>query len=200
MTTHANHGPGSQHARQRFASAARRVRSVSDCTLRCNRAASVDGEGCRVAVLRSAIVVFGVLLMAVIPANAVDLDQLTVVTLARDGSWGVARAGSQGPAIAAAIRTCRAMAGTASDCGAQFTTVRSGWVIASLCGGRKIVVAAETREAAEQAMLLREYNLKPLHGPDMPPCRRVVTVNPTGATVTPERQDLGEPEATLARP
>jgi hypothetical protein len=131
------------------------------------------------------------LLTAVIPASAVDLDELTVVTLARDGSWGVARAGSQGPAIAAAIRACRAMAGTASDCGAQFTTVRSGWVIASLCGVRKVIAAAETREAAEQAMLLREYNLKPLHGPDMPPCRRVVTVNPTGATVTPERQDLG---------
>jgi hypothetical protein len=144
------------------------------------------------------IVAFDVLLTDVIPASAVDLDELTVVTLARDGSWGVARAGSQGPAIAAAIRACRAMTGTASDCGAQLTTVRSGWVIASLCGDRKVIVAAETREAAEQATL-REYNVKRLHGPDMPPCRRVVTVDPTGATVTPERQDLGEPEAALAR-
>jgi hypothetical protein len=45
-----------------------------------------------------------------VAAGAVDLDELTVVTLARDGSWGVATAGSTGEAIAAAARACRAMA------------------------------------------------------------------------------------------
>ena len=54
--------------------------------------------------LRLLRLAFGILLAATIPVAAVDLDELTVVTLARDGSWGVATAGSQGQAIAAAIR------------------------------------------------------------------------------------------------
>jgi hypothetical protein len=97
-----------------------------------------------------------------IAATAVDLDELTVVTLARDGSWGVATAASQGPAIAGAIRDCRAMAGGANDCGAQFATTRGGWVVAKLCGDHKIIVTAETRQAADQAALARELALKRL--------------------------------------
>src|SRR5262245_25077131 len=113
------------------------------------------------------------------PAPALDLDELTVVTLAQDGSWGVATAGSQGPAIAAAIHDCQAMAAAApSDCGAQFTTTRGGWVIAALCGDHKIIVAADTREAAEQAALARETSLKGLYA-----CTRVVTVNPRGVVL-----------------
>ena len=120
------------------------------------------------------------LLSVAIPAKAVDLDELTVATLARDGAWGVATAGSQGPAVAAAIRACRAMAGGPSDCGAQFITTRGGWIVAGLCGTYKIMVAAGTRQDAEQAALVREIVLKRLHGPDWSPCRRVLTVNPNG--------------------
>src|SRR5262245_36124970 len=94
--------------------------------------------------------------------------------MARDGSWGVATAGSQGPAIAAAIHDCRAMAGGPSDCGAQFITTRGGWVIASLCGTHKIMVTAATREDAEQAALVREVFMKRLHGAQGLPCRRVL--------------------------
>src|SRR5262245_16463715 len=57
------------------------------------------------------------LLSVTMPAKAVDLDELTVVTMARYGAWGVATAGSQGPAIAAAIHDCQVMAGGPSDCG-----------------------------------------------------------------------------------
>src|SRR5262245_22343211 len=113
-----------------------------------------------------------------IAATAVDLDELTVVTLARDGSWGVATATSQGPAIAGAIRDCRAMAGGASDCGAQFATTRGGWVVAKLCGDDKIVVTAETRQAADQAALVRELALKRLQV-----CTRVLTVGPHGVVL-----------------
>jgi hypothetical protein len=123
-------------------------------------------------------------ILLAVPAQAVDLDELTVVTLARDGSWGVATAGSQGQAIAAAIRDCRAMAAASSDCGAQFTTTRGGWVVANLCGDHKIMATAETRESAEQAALVREADLKRLHAPTLPPCRRVLTVDPRG-TVLP---------------
>src|SRR5262245_54346578 len=92
--------------------------------------------GGKIAVTAFLIAALGLLLLlsVAMPAKAVDLDELTVVTMARDGSWGVATAGSQGPAIAAAVRDCRAMAGGPTDCGAQFITTRGGWVVAKLCG------------------------------------------------------------------
>jgi hypothetical protein len=131
--------------------------------------------------LRCLVPAFCILLA--VPAKAVDLDELTVVTLARDGSWGVATAGSQGQAIAAAIRDCRAMAAAPSDCGAQFATARGGWVVASLCGDHKIIATAETLERAELAALVREADLRRLHAPNLPPCRRVLTVDPRGAVL-----------------
>jgi hypothetical protein len=131
--------------------------------------------------LRCLVPAFCILLA--VPAQAVDLDELTVVTLARDGSWGVATAGSQGQAIAAAIRDCRAMAAAASDCGAQFATARGGWVVASLCGDHKIIATAETRENAEQAALGREADLERLYASNLPPCRRVLTVDPRGSVL-----------------
>jgi hypothetical protein len=132
--------------------------------------------------LRISILVTGVLLAAN-SAKALDLDDLTVVTMAIDGSWGVAKAGSQGLAIAAAIRNCQAMAAAPSDCGAQFVTTRGGWVVANLCGDHKIIVAAETREAAEQTALSSEINLKRLYVPEMLPCKLVLVVDPRGVVL-----------------
>src|SRR5262249_25162692 len=106
--------------------------------------------------LRVSTVVFAATLPATMAANAIDLDERTVVTLARDGSGGVATAGSQGPAIAAAIRHCQEMSDTNSDCGAQFITTRGTWAVAKLCGDQKIIVAGETRDVAEQAAIKRE--------------------------------------------
>jgi len=126
---------------------------------------------------------FAILLVATVSAHAMDLDELTVVTMARDGSWGLATAGSQGQAIAAAIRDCRVMAAAPSDCGAQFATTRGGWIIANLCGDHKIIVAAETREAAELAALARERDLRRLYVQQMPPCTRVLTADPRGAVL-----------------
>src|SRR5215510_5153894 len=90
----------------------------------------------------------GIILLAT-PARAVDLDALTVVTLARDGSWGVATAGSTGEAIATAVRACRAMADAPTDCGAVLTTTHGKWVLANLCGDHQIIVGAATLENAE---------------------------------------------------
>src|SRR5262245_46421276 len=129
-------------------------------------------------------------LSVAIPAKAVDLDEPTVVTVARDGACGMSTAGSQGPAIAAAILACRAMAGGPSDCGAQFITTRGGWVIAGLCGTHKIMVAAETRQDAEQAALARVIVLKRLHGPDWSPCTRVLAVNPDGGVIASQEGPL----------
>ena len=148
---------------------------------RADRARFRSRRGGKVAVTAVLIAALGLLLLlsVALPAGAVDLDELTVVTIARDGSWGVATAGSQGPAIAAAIRDCQVMAGGPSDCGAHFITTRGKWVIATLCGDNKIIVAAETREGTEQAALVRE---RPLRGTYA--CTRILTVSPLG-TVLP---------------
>ena len=133
--------------------------------------------------LRTLLLSFGILSAAAEHAGAVDLDDWTVVTLARDGSWGVAIAGTQGQALAAAIHDCREMAAGLTDCGAQFVTSRGGWVVAKLCRDHRIIVAAPTPEAAEQAALFREIDLKELYVPDLPPCRQVLTVDPRGTVV-----------------
>jgi hypothetical protein len=109
---------------------------------------------------------------------------LTVVTLARDGSWGVATAGSTGEAIAAAVRACRSMTTRLTDCGAQFTTTRSKWVIADLCGDHPIIVGADTREVAEAAASQREIQTRRVDVADLPPCRRALTVDPAGVVTT----------------
>jgi hypoxanthine phosphoribosyltransferase len=75
----------------------------------------------------------------------------------------------------------------ANDCGAQFVTTRGGWIIANICGHHKILVAAETHEAAVQAALSRELDLKHLCDPDMPSCKNVLIVDPHGAAGGPSR-------------
>jgi hypothetical protein len=119
----------------------------------------------------------GSILLAV-PASALDLDELTVVTLASDGSWGVATAASTGEAIAAAVRDCRAMARAPTDCGARLTTTRGRWVIANLCGDHPIIVGADTRDDAEAAAIDREIQTRLIYVPALPSCRRVLTVDP----------------------
>lgn len=121
----------------------------------------------------------GILLAA--PASALDLDEVTVVTLASKGPWGVATAGSTGEAIAAAVRACRAMARAPIDCGARLTTTRGKWIIANLCGDHPILVGADTRERAEAAVIERELEIRRVYVADLPPCRRVLTVDPAGA-------------------
>jgi hypothetical protein len=115
------------------------------------------------------------------PATAIELDEVTVVTLASDGSWGVATGGSTGEAIAAAVRACRAMARPPTDCGARLTTTRGRWVIANLCGDHPIIVGADTREDAEAAAIEREIQTRLAYVPALPSCRHVLTVDPAGA-------------------
>lgn len=147
--------------------------------------------GSIVAILRFLMPAVAAYPLVTLPAEAVDLDEMTVVTLARDGSWGVAMAGSQGQAIAAAVGACRAKAAAPSDCGAQFMTTRGGWVVATLCGDHKIIVAAGTREATEQAARAREIELGRSHAAHLPPCRRVLTVDWRGAVVITGVPDSG---------
>ena len=127
------------------------------------------------------------LLMGVAQCMASDEDW-TVVTLARDGSWGVACRSTQAQAIAEAIQFCRAMAGPSSDCGAQFAATRSGWTVANLCGDHKVIATGSSLVDAEKEALIREVDLQLFYVPDLPPCRRVVTVDPSGTIVANNRQ------------
>ena len=145
----------------------------------------------RMTAIRLAIPILGVLLAATVAAQALDLDELTVATMGRDGSWGVATAGSQGQAIAAAIRDCQVMSTEPSDCGSQFTTTRGGWVVASLCGDHKVIVTGKTLEAAEEAARIREMDVRRSHLPGMPACRRVLIVDPDDAVAVMSPRHVG---------
>ena len=119
-----------------------------------------------------------------LPAYTAEVDW-TAVTLAKDGSWGVATDSSQGVAIAAAIRNCKSMSPIANDCGSLLSTIRGGWSLAILCGNYNIVVSRPTIAEAEQAALYREIDLHMFYVPDLPSCRRVLTVDPAGQIVHP---------------
>ena len=112
-------------------------------------------------------------------------EYVTVLTLARDGAWGTATETSAGRAIAFAIRDCKAMSRRVLGCGASFTTVRTGWSVAVLCGEETIIAAATQLADAERMALKREIELREVYHRDMPPCVRVVTVNPNGVVVPP---------------
>jgi hypothetical protein len=125
----------------------------------------------------------GLLLPAVLIASAPLAAQSdvewTVVTLARDGSWGVGTAELQGPAIASALRKCNAMS-RKSDCGAEFTAIRRGWILGILCGDHRVLVAARELTTAEREAQARESTLRTLYGESLPGCWRVIAVDPDG--------------------
>ena len=127
----------------------------------------------------------------IMPAAAIvpDQEDWTVVTMALEGAWGAATEPSVGQALAKAIGNCKAMSGTRIGCGAQFRAIQAGWIVASHCGDRTIVVAGRRLADAERAAREREADLRVHYAPDMPPCRRVLTVNPRGGVMAATSQD-----------
>lgn len=107
----------------------------------------------------------------------------TVVTMAPDGSWGVASEAYIYQAIAGAVAHCRHSSGPATGCGAQFTVIRAGWTIALRCGRANIIVAEPTIAAAERAAAARETELRLAHSQIIPACLHVVTIGPSGHAV-----------------
>jgi hypothetical protein len=107
----------------------------------------------------------------------------TVLTIAPDGAWGTATEPQINRAIAGAINNCKAMSGANIGCGAHFTTVQRGWSIGVRCGDQNIIVADRTLLDAEHRAVEREIELRKSYAPNMPPCVRVVTVDPNGIIV-----------------
>ena len=121
----------------------------------------------------------------VTPALAIvpDQDDWTVVTMAFDGAWGSATEPSVGQALAKAIVNCKAMSGREIGCGAESRVIQGGWILAARCGDRNILVAERELADAERAARKRETELREHYAPDLPPCRRVLTVNPRGGVM-----------------
>jgi hypothetical protein len=109
----------------------------------------------------------------------------TVLTMASNGSWGAATDDTFGAALAAAIAHCNRRFREAIGCGALQTTMRAGWSFGIRCGDKNILVAEKTLREAEQAAIDREIELRRQYGLDLPPCVRVVSVDPSGAVVAP---------------
>lgn len=110
---------------------------------------------------------------------------MTVLVMAPNGSWGAAAGDSIGVATAAAIAHCKRMYRKAVGCGAYSTTIRGGWSLAIRCGDETIMAAERTLIEVEQAAIDRELELRRSYRPDLPPCVRLVSIDPSGAIVAP---------------
>ena len=141
---------------------------------------------------RSTILAFllAVLLWSAAPAAAQHESEWIVVTLARDGSWGVGTAEHYGPALASALRKCNAMSKEESDCGAEVTAVKRGWTLGILCGDHRVLVAEPDLATAILEAEARQAYLRDRYGDSLPGCLRVVTIDPDGFA-TPAKKKWG---------
>lgn len=113
------------------------------------------------------------------------MHNFTVLTMYGNG-WGTATRPAINQAIAHAIANCKVMSGTEFGCGASFTTIRGGWSLGIRCGRENIIVADKNFAEAERIASWRETELRTHYVKDLPACVRVVTIDPTGRSVTPE--------------
>ena len=126
-----------------------------------------------------------VLLLATSPLFAADEEtNWTVLTVARNGNWGIASASTQGEAIAGALLRCQAMTADESDCGAEFVAFRSGLALALMCGDHRVIVTANDSDEADSSALERLLALRGLYGPDFPACRHLLRIDSYGALTT----------------
>jgi hypothetical protein len=143
------------------------------------------GSVCSRRFLSIVALVVGGAVHASIAVAAEDWEQdWTVVTMARDGSWGVGIDRYMAGANAMAVRECRARSGGGGDCGAEFAATRGGWIIGLRCDDYRILIAGKELKEAETAAIYREIDLKQLYVPDLPACHRVLTVDPRAAVTT----------------
>ena len=127
---------------------------------------------------------FALLLAAPGLSAADDETNWTVLTVARNGNWGIASARTQGEAIAGALLRCQAMTADESDCGAEFVAFRSGLAMALMCGDDHVIVTANDLEEAHSSALDRLLALRGLYGPDFPACQHLLQINSSGALTT----------------
>jgi hypothetical protein len=137
-------------------------------------------------------------LLLPVPLAAQHEQEWTVVTLARDGSWGVGTSEYYGPALASALRKCEAMSDGQSDCGAEVMAVRQGWTLGSLCGDHRVLVAATDLTTAIMDAQARQMFLRDLYGDGLPGCSCVLWVDPRGFAAS-SRKPGGAARTGLAK-
>jgi hypothetical protein len=108
----------------------------------------------------------------------------TVLTVARSGAWGLSTARLQSEAIAGALRQCRSRPTVDSDCGAELLAYKAGWGLAILCGDHRVMVASKGLEEANALADARVAALRQSYGSSLPPCHRLLTVDPEGGVMT----------------
>jgi hypothetical protein len=117
-----------------------------------------------------------------------DWAEVTVLTIAPDGTWGAATDDFANVALAHAIADCKSKYKNEIGCGHRSTFVRQGWSLAFRCGPANVLVAEKLLADAEQAALRQERELRLRYAPNMPACVRTVTVDPYGRIVAPEAE------------
>jgi hypothetical protein len=106
----------------------------------------------------------------------------TVLTIAPNGSWGSATSIFLRQAITEAMANCVAMSGSKLGCGYTSKTIQGGWMLGVRCGSENILAASKVLANAELAAFNRETELRQ-DGRKMPPCFRLITVDPDGFVV-----------------
>jgi hypothetical protein len=96
---------------------------------------------------------------------AADETNWIVLTVARNGNWGIASARIRSEAIAGALDRCQAMTTDESDCGAERVAFKRGWALALKCGDHRVIVTASDTEEADSFALDR-LATRGLYGPD----------------------------------
>jgi hypothetical protein len=125
------------------------------------------------------------LLLAAPGLSAADEEMnWTVLTVARNGNWGIARARTRSEAIAGALDRCQAMTADESDCGADLVAFRSGLALALMCGDHRVIVTANDSEEADSSAFDRLVALRGLYGPDFPACQHLLLIDSHGALKT----------------
>ena len=123
----------------------------------------------------------------------------TVLTVAPDGSWGAATESMSSRAFANAIAECQFKYRAKIGCGGYLVSAQREWILGVRCGAENILAVGRTLAEAEQFATRRESELRQSFVPDMPPCRRFVTITPQGAIVAPTISGVstnGQPRVT----
>jgi hypothetical protein len=116
------------------------------------------------------------------PTPAVTITgYMSVLTMSHDGSWGADMQLSLDDALQNAITRCKKMRGLKLGCGGYVISIENGWLLGTRCGTRSILSSGTTRAEAEEDADHREKNMRRDYVPNLPACRRVVSVDPAGA-------------------
>jgi hypothetical protein len=117
----------------------------------------------------------------------------TVLTMAPDGSWGAATESMSNRSIENAVAECRFKYGKEIGCGGYIVEYQQGWVLGIRCGSENILAADRELAGAERSARRREHELRTVYLRKLPPCQRLVTIDPRGA-VTPTTARQAAPQ------